>query len=263
MVPLTGADQQAPDAHFWSAGSLVAVGMGKLAAQVAEDASRIGVLYSNDAAGNTAGELVERGVGDGVETIGVPVDQASGDVLGPIGSLGDVDAYVVLVSAVCLQVAQNLATVAPDVPVVTTATCLDPQFLAESNGAMDGWYTASPSKLTNVEPGTDADVDLFVEKFPNYADEELLAARYSGANWGVIVTLERILEGIGADNITKDAVGSALMEFTGPVDIGVENISCPGDEFPSVCAAEVLGYQQVGDVAVPLEGERLISTTVE
>ena len=261
MVPLTGADQQATNAHFWSAGSLVAVAMGKLASEVSDNPQRIGVLYSDDAAGNTAGELVEQGVGTEVETIGAAVDQASGDVLGPIGSLGEVDAYVVLVSSACLQVAQNLATTAPDTPVVTTASCLDPRFLKDSNGAMDGWYTASPSKLTNVAAGDSPDVDLFREQFPEYGDPALLDARYTGANWGMIITLQGILDRIGADSISKDAVNTALDEFTGPVDVGVENIACPGKVFPSVCAAEVLGYQQKGDVATPLSGDqRLIST---
>jgi branched-chain amino acid transport system substrate-binding protein len=261
MVPLTGADQQASNAHFWSAGSLVAVSMGKLAAEVSENPTKIGVLYSDDAAGNTAGKLVEEGVGDSIETIGAAVDQASGDVLGPIGSLGDVDAYVVLVSSACLQVAQNLATTAPDTPVVTTASCLDPRFLADSNGAMDGWYTASPSQLTNVPAGSSEDIDLFREKFPKYGDPALVDARYTGSNWGMIVTLQGILDEIGADSITKDSIAAALDSFTGPVDVGVENIACPGTVYPSVCAAEVLGYQQDGDVASPLAGDqRLIST---
>lgn len=264
---LTPADIATPGpTAVYSGGQLVTYSMGSVLKEIVPDLKTVGVLQLDTPVSATGTENAKRTLGPDVEVKVAVVPVSSPDVLGSITALGDVDGYINLLQPdTCIQSATALATIAPDVPVVTTVSCADGPIVQAVGDAVDGWYVSTPNKVPTAADGdTDADIALFKAKYEEYGgDPKYAGARFAGAGFGMAVTMARVLTPIGADNLSPESITEAITSFTGPVMMGPPDISCPGELAANLCTDQVYVYEVVdGALAEPSFGGGLVEVHV-
>jgi branched-chain amino acid transport system substrate-binding protein len=245
FAPITQADFDS-SAYFWTAGQLSQGGYVGLAKAVTPNIKTIGALIYDNAVGRASLAFINQ-FAAGLEVKSVAVSESAADLLGPISSLGKVDAYLLsLQGTSCVQAATALKQFASTKPVISASSCTSSTIASRAGKAMAGWYFPSLTKITDaVGPGTDPDVKTFNDKYLSYGgDKTLESSPYTSGEWGVALSVISVLSKVGYNNLTPANVTAALKAFTGPVNLGPPQIACPGAApYPSACAREVLGYR--------------------
>jgi branched-chain amino acid transport system substrate-binding protein len=245
FAPITQADFASP-AYFWTAGQLSEGGYIQLARAVAPGLKTIGAVGYDDAVGQASLAFTKTFAGN-IAIKSVAVSTSAADLLGPISSLGKVGAYLLSLSGTaCIQAAQAIKQYAPTTPVVSANSCTSPDISSQAGSAMAGWYFPSLTIVTNAAGAdSDGDVRTFNDNYLAVGgDKTLEDSPYTSGEWGVTLTVIKILARIGYANLTLKNVAAALKAFTGPVILGPPKIACPGAApYPGACAREVFGYK--------------------
>jgi branched-chain amino acid transport system substrate-binding protein len=245
FAPITQADFDSP-AYFWTAGQLSEGGYIQLARAVAPGLKTVGAVGYDDAVGEASLAFTKTFAGS-IDIKSVAVSTSAADLLGPISSMGKVGAYLLSLSGTaCIQAAEAIKQFAPTTPVVSANSCTSPDITSQAGTAMAGWYFPSLTKVTNAAGAdSDADVKTFNDNYLHFGGTSTLEdSPYTSGQWGVTLTVIKILSGLGYANLTQAKVAAALKAFTGPVILGPPTIACPGTApYPSACAREVFGYK--------------------
>jgi branched-chain amino acid transport system substrate-binding protein len=257
-TPLTTADFATSVVQNWTPGQLIQGGMVNLVGVADPNAKTVGVVDLTGPIGDASIKLMNAANKDGKYKFKVvDVAEDATDLLGPISSLGKVDAYVVnLAPTGCIQAALAISQTHPGAPVVSQQGCSEVDNESVTKGTMSGWYIANINKITVIpNPQSDPDVETFTTMYPKYGPTADTGNSFTSAAWGMILTVRKVLSGAGYANLTSSGVHQALAQFSGPVILGPNAIHCPGTPYADTCANTIYGYQILKDGQLqPLSG---------
>ena len=260
-TPLTGVDFEAPNVVYYGSGSPgTNLGIGAFLATF-DDVETVGVLTQDSEAGRGAYAFVEQQLAAaGKSATNVVVNEASPDFATALSALGDVDAvYIGLTAPSCVQIGQNAALLPADAVITGATSCVNSGVWTQVPDGQEGWYTATGDLPLDAGTGVDPNLDIFIEKFPEYSDAE--PGRFSNGYWANVLTLRDVLLDLGVDNMTPEAIGEALTSFAGPVQQGPTEVSCPGTVYPTVCVSTIRPYQVSGGKLVLVDPDLEIDFT--
>lgn len=250
-LALTQADFTATgDIYFWGATSTAAIA--GLATFINDhgnetfgiEITTIAVPVVDSESGQAAVGLLEQGLGSGYEVVAVPVNEAAGDILPQLQASGASTADIVvplLAEAQCIKFAQAFDTLGLETPVLSAAPCFTYGTLAEIGEQLEGWYTVTATHHVLQGRGVDDRVDQFLDQWETYGtgNEPL-----NYTDWGFSVTLgvHDALDAIPFEELTPEAIASAIRGFDQPLSNTSTPIQCPGPIYPPVCLNEVSAY---------------------
>jgi branched-chain amino acid transport system substrate-binding protein len=242
-IPITAADYSAPDAVFFNSGGVGQTGAAAIyVREHFDNVKNVAVVYQDSPGASASVDIVKGHLTPaGIKVTAVPVPQGATDYSVPITAAGaqSADAFMSLTdSPGCVGVAKALQQLAIKAQVMATSSCSDPTVFAAVGDATNGWYFSDGGTNPLLGQGVDPELDTFLGAFAKYGQGKDPAAGFASQAWGSVMSLYEIMKGLGAANVSKDAVGSGLMGFKGPVPVGPRTIACPGKAFASVCSDE-------------------------
>jgi branched-chain amino acid transport system substrate-binding protein len=251
-----------------------AVGVvGGLAHYVATDVKpkpkKVAVMYGDNASAQGAFSLLLKPVLDkaGMQVTGIQVKDPGGtaaEVQSAIQNSGadTADVFITLTTLPeCIATYDSLKQLGITPTVITTGLCFGTPMTdhirdAGETGTMpNGWYFGDYGD-NYYAPDLASGMQTYVTKVQQYGvkapgAKTLEYTGFAGPLFSNLLTVVKLVNGIGADHLTPDAMLSAIKGFkgpmmlqAGPLDCG--NIKVVGIAFPAVCASE-MGVRQYKD----------------
>jgi branched-chain amino acid transport system substrate-binding protein len=258
-VPPTPADSTPANLFNYGTGGVGAnVGGAQILVQrFGDEVDFVGLLTDDSSGGRQGSETAEAVFNEaGIDTIRAFVDAATPDVAAALATFpDDIDAiYTNLTQpAQCLQLVQDPGLLPDDLLMFGTSSCINAAVYGQFPGSQDGWIYASSDLTASIGKGFRDDLDLFIEQWPEYGGKPVEEAqRFAESYWGMALTAETVLEGVGVDNLSQASVFEAARTFPGPVNLGSAVVSCPGPaEHPAICVRDTYAWTVSGTQVVP------------
>jgi branched-chain amino acid transport system substrate-binding protein len=263
--PVTTPEFVATDGYAFTPGSPgVIQGLAIYAAKYlpAGVPDKVAVVYSDNPAGVAAYEVLTKPVLDkfGIAATAVPIPDTAGpqEFAPAIQAAGaaDADAFIPLVTVQgCIGTYDALKSLGIETPVVTTGLCFGTpmtEHLAqqgEDGIVPDGWYFGGYGYSYFI-PGQ-PELDAYVDLIQRYAEEEGIEnieyTGFAGPTFGVVLTLAKFGNELGADGFTSAAARDAAKAFEGPMWGVVGPMACGATPiFTGLCGIQ-MGIQQYLD----------------
>jgi hypothetical protein len=119
----------------------------------------------------------------------------------------------------------------------------------------DGWYFGDYG-YNYYAPDLESGMQTYVTKVQQYGvkapgAKTLEYTGFAGPEFSSLMTVVKLVNGIGADRLTPDAMLAAIKSFKGPMMLQVGPLDCgnvtvAGVAFPAVCASQ-MGVRQYKD----------------
>jgi branched-chain amino acid transport system substrate-binding protein len=255
---LVAPDYEAANTYYYYAGNPNGIGgLGVFALDFLDIELETAALIYDDPTGQSSTidltRILEEG---GVEVTAVPVPTGAPDMIGPLTAAGaaDVDA-IFLLSLGCVQAANDLDILGVDVPVLTTGFCASPDFFEASGGKTGGWYLFTNGGQADAD-STDDGAEFYrsvVATYDDIEDDDWFGLATQG--FANILIIHQIASEIGWDNLSPEALNEGFFNFPGPVLLGAPDISCPGQDYYTICTGKSRVFQ------ISEDGEDLIDAT--
>jgi branched-chain amino acid transport system substrate-binding protein len=159
-----------------------------------------------------------------VETVGFDMDAK--DITGAVAAGVQNAGMIVPVSEGkgCVTIAKALDRLKPVGAIVATPICLTPD-VAEGLGDLPRWtYGVAQTMPTDVEaPDAEAYRNAAVRAGLPGSD---VSKVWTAIGWSLVLAYARVMNEVGADNVTVESVGAGLREFRGPVVMGAPEVTC-------------------------------------
>ncbi|HKT01950.1 MAG TPA: ABC transporter substrate-binding protein [Rugosimonospora sp.] len=208
------------------------------------------LLYTD----NPVDEISAAAIRKGLQAAGVTVTAAMFDVRDYDPTTAAVAAGVthadmtvpISEGAGCAAIARVLQELHNTRPVVATPICLSDDVLHWSGGDLPQWtYGVAQTLPSDVTaPDAAAYLDASARAGLGNADQEKV---WAAVAWSLVITYARLLNGIGPNRISPDAVSAALTAFRGPVVMGAPQVDCRKyRDAPAVCNDQARFYQYQG-----------------
>ncbi|WP_322753756.1 ABC transporter substrate-binding protein [Frankia sp. Cas3] len=261
--PATQSAFNASDAYFFASGSPgVLSGMASFTLKKVPQAKKVAAVYVDLPSLKSAieGLIKPRFDAAGVSLSEVPIGITATDAVAPLTAAGADKADVVMVlgaGSTCIQVANALQQLNVNKPVVGVGNCQGPDVRKAAASAIDGWYIvqvgADPADTAN------ADVRDTLAAFDRYGKDKNSGA-FSVPEFGQVVAIAKILQGISYDALSADTIRAAVKAFRGPVPVVAPQVQCGSiTGFPSLCDALVRVYQVQGKSVVDATGGQYLN----
>lgn len=249
-TPTTLPDFVAPNNH-----DLVAAGFGVLPTMAIYAAKNLGaknvaMVYADEPGGQAAAGLVKTVLGTYGSTLtDVPVPTTSTDLIGAItaAKAQTADAFLAVVTApLCIQIAKAQQQLELKVPVVATVLCTD-QSVSKALGDLPAWsYGADTSSpfVANADP----QAQIYAAKVRQYGGDNANLGGFAPHPFAKLMTVAKLLNQIGADQITPAALNKAASMFKGPQWMGPQAVACGAlPDTPAICNTSARIYDYRGD----------------
>ncbi|HEU5158548.1 MAG TPA: ABC transporter substrate-binding protein [Streptosporangiaceae bacterium] len=208
------------------------------------------VVFPSQAGANSAAAAAKKGLEDaGVKVKSVGYDTNATDLLGPLTAAGGQEADVVVPmtdAAGCVNLAKALKQIASDKPVVSNPLCLSPQVAQGLGDLPVGWVFG----IAQILPGdaTQPDAKAYVGTSTKYGLKPADTANpYAALGWDSVLTTVKLMNKVGADKITPEAMSAQLKAFKGPLIMGAPSVSCGKyPDAPAVCNDQTTFYKYLG-----------------
>ncbi|MPQ97431.1 ABC transporter substrate-binding protein [Modestobacter sp. I12A-02628] len=250
--PTAPADYTAKNTYFYTPGAPGVVGA--IAAYVADDlkGTTVSVVHSDDPGGSGAAVLGTAGLkARGVDVTDVGFPAGGGDLTGPLTAAGAASADAISFFSsgpACLQMAQAQRQLAIQAPIISVSLCLDPS-VKEQLGDFPEWSFGSSTANPYVD-GADPQINLYRSVMAEKAPAGTNLAGFAGITFGSILDLVKVMNTIGYDGLTSDAINTALASFTGQAFLGAPDIKCGAlPDYPTICtsSARLIKYEGDGE----------------
>jgi branched-chain amino acid transport system substrate-binding protein len=208
------------------------------------------VVFPSQAGANTAADASTAGLeAAGIEVTSVGYDAEATDLLGPLTAAGGQDADVVVPmtdAAGCSNLANALAQVAPDTPVVSNPLCLSPLVAEALGGDLPQWTYGIAQSLPGDPTAEDSAVYLETSAQYGLAPEDA-GTPFAALSWGMILTVARFMNEVGPDGITPESMTEQAEAFEGPLIMGAPSVDCGYDpDAPAACNNQTKFYAYNG-----------------
>jgi ABC-type branched-subunit amino acid transport system substrate-binding protein len=199
---------------------------------------------------------IQQGVSikNGLEKAGIKVKAVAyplqtRDLVGPVTSAGAQTADVVVNSAdvpSCVGFAKALQQTGVKKPVIAVPLCLDGSVAKGLGGDLPiGWFYGVAQTLP--QDTGDAGVALYQRKLKQYGGGDAGSNIFASVTWMDMLATVKLMNRVGADKLTPDAISTAAKAFKGPIVMGPPSISCGQfADAPNVCNDQGLFYQYKG-----------------
>jgi branched-chain amino acid transport system substrate-binding protein len=237
-----------------------------VSAQVQPKPKKVAVMYGDNASAQGAYASLLKPVLDkaGIQVTGIQVKDPGGtaaEVQTAIQNSGadTADVFITLVTLPeCIATYDSLKQLGITPTVVTTGLCFGTPMTdhirdAGETGTMpDGWYFGDYGD-NYYAPDLASGMLTYVTKVQQYGvkapgAKSLEYTGFAGPLFSNLLTVVKLVNGIGADHLTPGSMLSAIKAFKGPMMLQVGPLDCGhvkvvGVAFPSVCASE-MGVRQ-------------------
>jgi branched-chain amino acid transport system substrate-binding protein len=208
------------------------------------------VVYPSQAGANSAAAAATAGLkAAGIDVKSVGYDVNATDLIGPLTAAGGQSADVVVPmtdATGCINLAKALKQVAPTKPVVSNPLCLSPQVAAGLGGDFPQWVYG----IAQVLPAdaTAPDAKYYQTTAAKYGLKPDVTNNPFGAlGWDLMLITAKLMNGVGADKITPQAMTAALQAFKGPLVMGAPTVECGKyPAAPAVCNDQTKFYKYNG-----------------
>jgi branched-chain amino acid transport system substrate-binding protein len=246
---LTPADGTTTDTTFETTGNGLGAALEQYIVAHYPAGSKVGVVYLNNAGALTPANVLEKNLPSSYGFTSVAVDADAPTATAQIASLGTVNAYVdICAGQMCISTVQAIHALEPTAKILFTESAGDKSILDSVGTDMTGSVVLSLTALTTLTGKIPSDVATYLKEIKVYGGTGGNPAYYGDANnaqaWGLTITLAHILSGIHG-TITPAKVHKAILAFKGPENMGVPNLSCPGQLIANSCTNEELAYEVV------------------
>ncbi|WP_250279779.1 ABC transporter substrate-binding protein [Frankia sp. Cppng1_Ct_nod] len=261
--PATQGAFNASDAYFFASGSPgVLSGMASFTRKTFPQAKKVAAVYVDLPSLKSAIEGLIKPQFDaaGISLSEVPVGITATDAVAPLTAAGADKADVVMVlgaGSTCIQVANALQQLSVNKPVVGVGNCQGPDVRKAAASAIDGWYIVE----VGADPADTANVDVrnTLAAFDRYGKDKNSGA-FSVPEFGSVVAIAKILQGVGYDKLSPDTIRAAVKAFRGPVPVVAPQVQCGSiTGFPSLCDALVRVYQVKGKSVIDSTGGQYLN----
>lgn len=208
------------------------------------------VVFPSQAGANSAAAAAKKGLQDaGLSVKSVGYDTNATDLLGPLTAAGGQSADVVVPmtdAAGCVNLAKALKQIASSKPVVSNPLCLSPQVAQGLGDLPAGWVFGIAQILPS--DATQPDAKAYVATSTKYGLKPADTANpYAALGWDSVLTTVKLMNEVGADKITPDAMNARLKAFKGPLIMGAPSVSCGKyPDAPAVCNDQTTFYKYLG-----------------
>ncbi|MQA86615.1 MAG: ABC transporter substrate-binding protein [Streptosporangiales bacterium] len=208
------------------------------------------IVFPSQAGSNSAAAATKRGLEKaGVQVKSVGYDPQATDLLGPLTAAGGQTADVIIPmtdAPGCVNLAKALKQIGNTKPVVSNPLCLSPQ-VAEGLGDLPvGWVYG----IAQVLPTDTAapDTRVFASTATKYGVAKPdISNPYTALGWDEILIIAKLMNEIGGDKISPEAMGEQLAKFTGPLIMGAPTVQCGKyPDAPAVCNDQTKFYKYNG-----------------
>ena len=237
-----------------------------VATQVQPKPKKVAVMYGDNASAQGAYSLLLKPVlaKAGIQVTGIQVQDPGGtaaEVQSAIQNSGadTADVFITLVTQPeCIATYDSLKQLGITPTVVTSGLCFGTPMTdhireAGETGTMpDGWYFGDYGD-NYYAPDLKSGMLTYVTKVQQYGvkapgAKTLEYTGFAGPLFSNLLTVVKLVNGIGADHLTPNAMLSAIKAFKGPMMLQVGTLDCGhvkvvGVAFPAVCASE-MGVRQ-------------------
>lgn len=248
----------------------VAAGMAYyVATQVQPTPQKVAVMYGDNASAQAAFSLLLKPVLDkaGIAVTGIQVKDPGGtaaEVQSAIQNSGadTADVFITLVTQPeCIATYDSLRQLGISPTVVTTGLCFGTPMTdhikdaGESGTMPDGWYFGDYGD-NYYAPDLASGMLTYVTKVQQYGvkapgAKTLEYTGFGGPLFANLLTVVKLVNGIGADHLTPEAMLAAIKAFKGPMMLQVGPLDCGhvkilGTVFDAMCASQ-MGIRQYKD----------------
>jgi branched-chain amino acid transport system substrate-binding protein len=242
-----------------------------VATQVQPKPTRVAVMYGDNASAQGAFSVLLKPVLDeaDIEVTGIQVKDPGGtaaEVQSAIqnASADTADVFITLTTQPeCIATYDSLAQLGIAPTVITTGLCFGTpmtehiQDAGESGTMPDGWFFGDYGYNYYV-PDVESGMQTYVTKVQQYGvkapgAKSLEYTGFAGPLFSNLLTVVKLVNGVGAENLTPAAMLAAIKGFKGPMMLQVGPLDCGNVEvvgvaFPAVCASQ-MGVRQYKDGA--------------
>jgi branched-chain amino acid transport system substrate-binding protein len=199
-------------------------------------------------------QLAVKALTAGLEKQGVKVTAATfpanaSDVTAPLLAANAKDADVlaaILFPPQCPTVAKALKELGRTGPVVSLDLCISPTLKQAYGGDFPLWnYLAIAEIPYSKHPSTN--IVSYLAGMKKYAGPQADTQDYAVTAWGAMLTADRIMNGLGAANVSRANVAKAFTHFSAPTFLTPAATSCgkiPG--LPGLCSPSLFFYKYSG-----------------
>ena len=261
--PGVAEDFIAQDAYAFTPGAVgVVTGMSTFVGEHLDGVESVAVVHSDNAAGRAGAEsilmpgLAEQGITD--VTLVPVADTATGpDLVSAIQAAGGdtADLFISLVSVQgCIATYDALQSLGISPTVLTTGLCYGTpmtEHLADvglDDVVPDGWYYADLG-YSYFMPDEESGMETYLAEIAEYGPDGVEYTGFAGPLFANLLTMVQLLNGVGADAITPDAVRSAAADFTGPMMLVAGPMDCGFSPIYASLCGHQMGVQQYADGA--------------
>jgi branched-chain amino acid transport system substrate-binding protein len=209
------------------------------------------LVYPNIAGiieGATAIDNSLRAAGVTVKKVGYSASQT--DLIGPLISAGAQTADMVIPyssAAGCVNLAKGLKQlgITDSKKIVSAPLCLNSQVMAGLGGDFPIWTYLIASSLFGDE--SDPGMPAYTKVTQTYGATQDAPDPWNIVAFAQMLTTVRILNQVGYDNLTPQAVLEKAKSFTGPVALGAPELKCGKyTDAPAVCNDQVQFFNYQG-----------------
>jgi branched-chain amino acid transport system substrate-binding protein len=240
-----------------------------VATQVQPKPQRVAVMYGDNASAQGAFSLLLKPVLDDadIQVTGIQVKDPGGtaaEVQSAIqnASADTADVFITLTTQPeCIATYDSLKQLGISPMFITTGLCFGTpmtehiQDAGESGTMPDGWYFGDYG-YNYYAPDLESGMQTYVTKVQQYGvkapgAKTLEYTGFGGPLFSNLLTVVKLVNGIGVDNLTPAAMLAAIKGFNGPMMLQVGPLDCGnikvvGVAFPAVCASQ-MGVRQYKD----------------
>ncbi len=134
----------------------------------------------------------------------------------------DVISPVIVTTAGCIATAKALATIGSSTPVLNSALCAT-QDMKDALGDFPKWSYEGQVQLL-FAPDSSGQLDFYKAVMAKYAGADAQLGINAPASFGAAFLLAKVLNQVGADKITPDAVSQGLKSYSDGVLLGTPKV---------------------------------------
>ena len=200
----------------------------------------------------------------GTATKLVGYNPQTADVLGPLVAAGAQNADVIIPitdPTGCGNVAKALRQTGSVTTVVTNPLCIDSRVESAAGGDLPkGWIFGVPGAIPTDRTAPDSRA-FVAAATRNGLSVDDAARPLAALSWGEMLAVVKVMNAVGADNISPQAMSGALQAFTGPVPMGPSALHC-GEyaDAPALCTNQSRFYRYNGNDEFELVTDWLADT---
>jgi branched-chain amino acid transport system substrate-binding protein len=170
------------------------------------------------------------------------------DLVGPLAAAGAQSADMIVPQSDakgCINLAKALEQSGVDAPVVSNPLCLNPLVAKGLGGDVPKWYYGIASSLT-ADP-TDPAAKAMVDAMTKLGAADLAPDPWVPTTMATVLTIVKFMNGVGADELSSEAIAEQARAFKGPLAFGAPALQCEKySDAPAVCNDQTKFFKYEG-----------------